>query len=203
MGFDSKNSAAPDGRPGTGHATIRAFVCTSLSNDGMEEIVRFIGGLKKFSGFKWVAKDTLHITLKFLGETKSDQITRLDTHLSRIGGFSPFGVTMSGVGAFPDLSSPRVLWMGVGEGKGQLIKLAASVDRAALASGFEEERRTFHPHLTLARARTGSPPHMPAELAEMLKSCPMPSWTCNGLTLMRSRLSPGGPTYTPIARFSL
>jgi len=207
MGFDSANSTpASRGHDGAGQA-VRAFVCVCMGEDGMNEIANFIGGLKKFTGFKWVARDTLHITLKFLGDITPEQVTRLDTHLSRIGGIRPFNVTLSNVGAFPNLSSPRALWIGIGEGSEGVSRLAASVERAAAASGFAEERRAFHPHVTLARARVdsraGGRTHMPEELADMLKSCPMPSWACNGFTLMRSDLSPSGPTYTPIAKFSL
>ena len=207
MGFDTAGApSATRGRNVAGQA-IRAFLCVPVSGDGMDEIAGFIGGLKKFTGFKWAARDTLHITLKFLGEARPEQITRLDTNLSRIGGIRPFKIALSDVGAFPNLSSPRALWIGVGEGSEELSKLAASVDKAALASGFEEERRAFHPHLTLARARNnsraGGNALMPDELAETLKSCPLPSWTCDSFTLMRSELSSGGPTYTPITGFSL
>ena len=190
----------------TGRA-VRAFVCVCISEDAKEKIASFVAGLRKFTGFRWVAGDNLHITLKFLGETEPERITRLDTNLSRIGGIRPFKVTLSGVGAFPDMTSPRALWIGVGEGSEGMSKLASSVERAAVASGFDKERRAFHPHLTLARARTDSRDrgrvHMPDELREMLKSCPLPTWTCDSFTLMRSELSPGGPTYTPIVGFSL
>ena len=206
MGFDSANLASAS-RGSKSTRAIRAFVCVCIDEGGMDQIAGFIDGLRKFTGFKWVARDNLHITLKFLGEIEPEQVTRLDTNLSRIGGIRPFRATLSGVGAFPNLSSPRALWIGVGEGSEEMSKLAASVEKAAAASGFDEERRAFHPHLTLARARTdsrrGDRIQMPDELAEMLKSCPLPSWTCDSFTLMRSDLSPGGPAYTPIADFSL
>ena len=207
MRLDTKNPASESsGRFGTGR-NIRAFVCVCINEDGKDELSGFIRGLKKFKGFKWAERNILHITLKFLGEIEPEQITRLDTNLSRIGGIRPFKVKLSGVGAFPNMSSPRALWIGVGEGSEGISKLAASVERAAVTSGFEEERRSFHPHVTLARARNnsrgGGLVHMPDEIAEMLKSCPTPSWTCDGFTLMRSELSSTGPTYAPIAKFSL
>ena len=199
MRFDSGGTA--QGR------SIRAFVCAALRDDGIDAIAEFIGGLKKYTGFKWVARDTLHITLRFLGEIKPELVMKLDTNLSRIGSVRPFRVALSGVGAFPDLSNPRALWIGIGDGGEEMRKLASAVDKAAVASGLEGERRAFHPHLTLARARTdsrgGGHARMPEGLAEALKSCPLPSWTCDGFTLMRSELSPSGPTYTPIATFPL
>jgi 2'-5' RNA ligase len=193
-----------DGSGGIGgRRHVRAFVCVLPGNGVIDEIAGFIGGLKNFTGFKWAARETLHITLKFLGDIAPERVTTLDTNLSRIGGARPFRITMSHVGAFPGMASPRALWLGVGEGADELSGLAASVGRAAAASGCAAEKRGFHPHLTLARARGGAGCEMPDGLARLLDECPSPSWTCGNFVLMRSELLPGGVKHTPIARYSL
>jgi 2'-5' RNA ligase len=184
------------------NGAVRAFICVLPDEAAVSAIEKFIGVARNFSGFKWVARDALHITLKFLGDMTPEQVTRLDTNLSRAGGVRPFRVSVSGAGAFPGERSPKILWLGVGEGSDGLTRLASIADRASVASGCEPERRKFHPHLTLARAR-GVPAEMPDGLAEALKSAPSVSWTCDSFTLMRSELAPGGAIYTPIAKFPL
>jgi len=181
----------------------RAFVCVSPDDTASGEIADFMEKLKGFDGFRWVERTSFHITLKFLGETTLERIMKLDTNMSRIGGIRPFRISLADVGAFPGLASVKTLWIGAGEGKDSLTKLAESVDRAAAASGFETEKRRFHPHMTLARARAGSGQALTPELASLLAMLPLFSWVCDSFTLMKSDLKPGGAVYTPIACFSL
>jgi 2'-5' RNA ligase len=190
--------------PQNNEPLTRAFVRVALPEDVSEEAGRFIGKLGKFSGFKWVGRGQLHITLKFLGDMTPGQILSLDTNLSRIGGLRPFEVILSGAGAFPDMAKASVLWLGVSGGGEHLSKLASSVDRAAAASGCGAEHREFHPHLTIARARGGRVPGgMPGELAEALAAAPTLSWVCASFTLMRSVLSVSGAAYTPLGDYPL
>jgi 2'-5' RNA ligase len=182
---------------------VRLFVCVSPDGKAMGEIASFAAYLKKFAGFRWVGRESLHITLKFLGEIAPERVTELDTNLSRIGGIRPFRIKLSRVGAFPNMSSPKSLWIGVGEGGETLGKLARSVAAAAAVSGCEAEKREFHPHLTLARARGREAGEMPDGLARALEEAPSPSWMCGGFTLMKSDLSPQGAVYAPVAEFPL
>jgi 2'-5' RNA ligase len=181
----------------------RVFVCVSLPGRAADEVERFTGKLARFPGFRRVRREQFHITLKFLGGAAPEQIQRLDTNLSRIGGLRPFEVTLSGAGAFPDMARASVLWLGVSAGGEKLLKLASSVERASAASGFGTERREFHPHLTIARARggraSGGPPD---ELASVLAEAPSLSWTCASFTLMRSVLASGGAVYRPLGDYS-
>jgi 2'-5' RNA ligase len=183
---------------------VRVFVCVSPPEDVAGKIGRFIEKLGRFSGFKWVGREQLHITLKFLGEVTPERVVGLDTNLSKIGGLRPFDVTFSEVGAFPEMARASVLWLGVSDGGEKLSKLASSVDRASVASGCEAERRKFHPHLTIGRARRGnSSGGLPGGLFEALSGAPVVSWTCAGFTLMRSVLSAGGPEYTPVGNYPM
>jgi 2'-5' RNA ligase len=134
-----------------------------------------------------------------LGEIGAELITRLDTNFSRLGGVPPFGITVSGLGAFPSLARASVLWLGVSEGAEALTKLAAFAERLAVKAGCAAERRKFHPHMSLARARggpldAGSPPFVPPGKY---------SWTCREFTLMKSELTPSGPVYSPLRGYSL
>jgi len=182
----------------------RAFVCVTMPEEELGRLDAFVGGLRGFSGFKWVKKEQFHITLKFLGDVTPGQITALDTNFSRLGGVRPFDVSLGGLGAFPSAARPKTLWLGVGEGADSLSRLASFVGRASEASGCERERRKFHPHLTLARTRAESgETALSDELAEKFSHIPPISWTCGSFTLMRSTLDPAGAIYTPIGRYAL
>jgi 2'-5' RNA ligase len=169
----------------------------------MDEIASFVADMKKFTGFRWAGRESLHITLKLLGESTPERVTELDTNLSRIGGIRPFRIKLSSVGAFPSMSSPKSLWIGVGEGSEALAKLARSVGAAVAASGCEAEKRSFHPHLTLARAKGREAREVPNGLAGALEKAPCASWMCGSFALMKSDLSPQGAIYAPVARFPL
>jgi 2'-5' RNA ligase len=181
----------------------RIFVCIPLDCVA-DEIEKFIEPLRVFRDYRWVARAQLHITLKFIGDATAEQIMRFDSNLSRVGGIRPFTFNLSAVGFLPNAGRDRTIWLGARDGdvSGQLGKLAASVDKAAVASGFEGERRAFHPHVTLARVRGGECP-TPPEILEALGKAPSLAETCDGFMLMKSVLSPSGAVYSPLARYPL
>jgi 2'-5' RNA ligase len=179
----------------------RIFVCLPLDR-AADEIEKFLEPLRVFRDYKWVARAQLHITLKFIGDATAEQITRLDTNLSRVGGTRPFTFDLSIAGFLPNASRARTIWLGVRDGSGQLEKLAALADRAAVASGLEGERRNFHPHVTLARTRGGERP-TPPSLLESLEKAPSLTETCDCFILMKSVLLPTGAVYSPLARYPL
>ncbi|MDR0765240.1 MAG: RNA 2',3'-cyclic phosphodiesterase [Synergistaceae bacterium] len=178
----------------------RIFVCLPLDRVA-DELEKFIEPLRSFRDYRWVAKAQFHITLKFIGDAAAEHITRLDSNLSRVGGTRPFTFSLSSVGFFPNAERARTIWLGIGDDSGRLGKLAASVDRAAAAAGFETERRAFHPHVTLARARGERP--TPPELLASLEKAPSLTETRDCFVLMKSVLTPAGAVYSPLARYLL
>ena len=180
----------------------RIFVCLPLDH-AADEIEKFLAPLRIFRDYRWVTRAQLHITLKFIGEAAAERITRLDSNLSRVGGSRPFGFSLSSAGFFPNVGRAGTIWLGVGDGSEQVAKLADSVDRAAVASGFERERRAFHPHITLARARGGTECPTPPELLVSLQKAPSLTETCDRFILMKSVLSPAGAVYSPLAEYPL
>jgi 2'-5' RNA ligase len=178
---------------------VRAFICVAPEGDSVAALAEFIGRLRVFGGYKWVRAEGLHVTLKFLGDINSDQIQRLDTNLSRVGGMRPFAGKASGTGGFPSPDRPRTIWLGVREGADKLEKLAKAVDGASKKSGLPAETKKFKAHITLARARREA--DVPEDLKAALASSPELSWTCRSFILMKSVLSPGGSIYTPIREY--
>ncbi len=137
---------------------MRIFIGIDLDSDVRDRISRFLEGVQGFAPeAKWVRPESLHITLKFIGEQTPEQVEAIAERLRRIEG-SAFEIRCAGYGFFPTAKAPRVFWIGIQAGP-QLAALAESVDVAVAELGIPREERPFSPHLTLARAggRSGSP----------------------------------------------
>jgi 2'-5' RNA ligase len=179
--------------------SMRTFVCVSPDDASSAALSRYAERLRVFQGYKWVAPENMHVTLLFLGESEPSQVQRVDSNLERLGNLRPFRVTVSDVGAFPDLTRPRTIWLGVREGARDMEKLAAKVVQAAKGAGYPAAAQKFKAHLTLARARGDG--QMPPELRKILDDAPKLSWTCASFTLMKSVLTPKGPIYAKIREY--
>ena len=104
---------------------IRAFLAVELPEPLRREVAAFQSELRSSGAdVKWVEAENLHLTLKFLGKIETAQAASLKERLSAgLKGVSPFTVRLEGIGAFPKTTFPRVLWVGVGEGKERLVEL--------------------------------------------------------------------------------
>lgn len=180
---------------------IRSFVCAVPPASAVAGLADYLEGLKRFGDFKWVGSEAIHVTLRFLGESVPEQIQKIETALSRIGGLRPFDVVFEGAEAFPGMERPRVLWLGMREGAEAMEKLAKRVEQAARNADFAPERKRFRGHLTLARAREEGP--LSEVLHDALGKAPSIRWRCEEFLLMKSVLTPAGPVYTPLGRYAL
>jgi RNA 2',3'-cyclic 3'-phosphodiesterase len=134
---------------------IRAFVALRLSAEVERTVAEFIESLRPpgnpRSAVRWVRRANLHLTLRFLGDrVEAPTLERLDRALIRIAATTPcFTIGVRGIGAFPHLTRPRVVWAGLEST--ELIALARSLERAAIESGLAPEHRVYSPHLTIGR----------------------------------------------------
>ena len=115
----------------------------------------------------------------------------------------PFEMSLGGLGAFPGPASPRVIWAGVKEGAQNTINLAKSLEDQLEKIGFEKEKRSFHPHLTLGRLRSGQ---NKGKLSNLLRSIEFKSPSTikvTHLSLIQSTLTPSGAIYTPLHQAEL
>lgn len=186
--------------------TLRTFVCVVPPAEVVAEMERFLTGLRALAPweFKWVGREQLHITLRFLGEASESMTAAMDEALRSARIPAAFEVEVAGTGGFPNLDRPRVLWMGVTKGAGELANLAALSEDAAVAAGYERGPKKFKAHLTLARARAEA--RIPERLREVLANAakiPIFSWRCESLVLMKSELTPTGPIYTRLGEYAL
>jgi 2'-5' RNA ligase len=145
---------------------------------------------------RWVKPEGLHVTFKFLGEVDAGRAAAIGEALSAaVSPARPFEVTLGGVGAFPDLKRPRVVWLGV-ERHPALELLANDVEQALKRFDFPSELRPFHPHVTLGRAERNARPgrfgELPALAAEVSYQAVV---RVSQVDLMESTLGRGGATY--------
>ena len=153
---------------------------------------------------RWVAAENLHITLWFIGEVDDGRADAITQALSPPFPMAPFDVALDGCGAFPPSGVPRVFWLGLAAGADRMLDLYREIAARLAPLGFEPEKRPYSAHLTIARVkhtRRDSVSGIPRALGEM----PARGGSCRvgSVTLFRSRLSPKGSTYEPLARVPL
>ncbi len=139
---------------------MRIFIGIDLDSEVRARIERFLEGVQGFAPeARWIRPESLHITLKFIGEQTPDQVEAITERLRRVEG-SAFEIRSGGFGFFPTAKAPRVFWIGIHAGP-QLPELAESIDMATSELGIPREDRPYSPHLTLVRGgagrRSGSP----------------------------------------------
>jgi len=181
---------------------IRAFIAIRADAAVERAIADLIAQLRAHDdGVRWVSSANLHLTLKFLGPAVPlEQIERLTPALETIAAATiAFDVEAVGVGGFPDLRRPNVLWIGL---RSDALKdLTVHVDDAAAQSGFAREQRAFNGHLTIGRVkRPRLHSHTRASL-EAAKNRDFGNSTIREMTLYRSITGAGGPTYEALSKF--
>src|SRR5258707_4051491 len=137
---------------------MRIFIGIDLDSEVRARIERFVEGVQGFApDARWARPESLHVTLKFIGEQTPQKVEGVTQRLGQIEG-SAFEIHCGGYGFFPTAKAPRVFWGGIESGP-QLAELAGRIDAAVAAPGISREGRPYRPHLTLARAggRAGPP----------------------------------------------
>jgi RNA 2',3'-cyclic 3'-phosphodiesterase len=193
---------------------MRIFVALDIDEAIRERIQRFLEGVRGFApDARWVRPESLHVTLKFIGEKPAEAVEEIKHALSAIEARG-MEITFRGYGFFPTPKAPRVFWVGIESGT-RLAALAAAVDTATAALGVSKEEHPFSPHLTLARGggsgaprgRKGDGPNKSFQpLQEKLAVLPSPEFgtmTAREFFLYQSRLMRGGSQHTKIERFAL
>lgn len=182
---------------------IRSFVAIMLGDTLREAVARTIERLRPLGrAVAWVPPQNLHVTLHFLGDQREDRLAAAEAALEDAAGSSaPIDVTFHGVGAFPGLVRPRILWIGIAHGALEVRALQARVSDALASRGFPKEERAWHPHLTIGRvfdhrrwSRDAGP-----ELRSALARAAATSFGTQRVaevSLMRSDLAPSGARYT-------
>ena len=175
---------------------VRSFVAVKLPGNAADVLENFLSEIRPLAKIRWVRRSQFHITLKFLGENSRAVTEDVIDALSPLKHFEPFTVELSYIGAFPNLSAPRVLWLSGDKGARELGTLSKKVnDTLYDMAGIEREPKKFQAHLTLARLKDS---YLPENLLRKLGEVPKISWVCDELYLMKSDLKPSGPVYSQL-----
>ncbi|MHA2600618.1 MAG: RNA 2',3'-cyclic phosphodiesterase [Candidatus Thorarchaeota archaeon SMTZ1-83] len=174
---------------------IRAFLSVDIEDNALISRIAHIQQKldRQAAKMKIVEPDSLHFTLRFFGDTPLSKIVQIRHALEKVE-FSPFTISIEGVGAFPSKRRPNVIWVGVTQNAERLVKLKLSIDDLLGNLGYPSDRR-FHAHVTIARVRSvrdrervfGNLDGMAAESVGTM------SVDCFRLT--RSTLTQAGPIY--------
>jgi 2'-5' RNA ligase len=183
---------------------IRAFIGVRIEPGVAKRIAEAQGQLREHvAGVRWVAEANYHFTLKFLGPTRDPKIPEISQALKEaLTPFSPIIVSARGIGVFPDIRRPRVVWVGLVSN--ELERLATKVDAAMEGVGFARESRTFRPHLTLGRWRDRSKATESLHNdIERWKEHAFGDSVVKEVVLFQSTLTPGGAVYSALEVFPL
>jgi 2'-5' RNA ligase len=194
---------------------MRLFIALDIDDGIRRRLQRFVEGVSGFaSDARWVRAESMHVTLKFIGEKPVEVVEEIKLALAAVKG-EPFEISFRGYGFFPTAKSARVFWVGIETGP-QLASLATTVDRATSTLGIAMEEHAYSPHLTLARggSRSAAPGRQKEDrpnrsfqkLQEKLAAMPTPEFgtmTAREFFLYQSQLMRGGARYTKIERFGL
>ncbi len=134
---------------------LRIFIAAKLPDETIEHIADYIDSIsKRISGVKWEKPEKLHITLKFLGNIDDNKLSSVNNIITEsVSNICRINMKVSHFGAFPDLSRPKILYVGFDKSH-QLNDLQSSIDMGLSTIGFEEEARKFIPHVTIARVKS-------------------------------------------------
>ncbi len=184
---------------------IRSFLAIELPEAIRRKIEEVQKDLKlSHADVRWVSPEKIHLTLKFFGSIDE---SRIDPIVKSIGGptqtSSPFSLAVRGMGAFPHLKNPRVIWMGLVDEKEILPSFQRELEKELRKIGFESEDRPFHPHLTLGRMKSNQGRDELIGRMEKYREEQFGDFQVEKVVLFKSDLRPSGPIYTPLKELRL
>ncbi len=188
---------------------MRAFIAVELPDSLKAELAELESCLKAGAsgGVKWVVAEDIHITLKFLGDISPESTPDILAAIEAAAdGIAPFRLGVGGLGVFPNLTSPQVVWVGVRGDTESLVALQGCLDKRLEALDFPLERRRFSPHLTLARMRRQATPDQRQIIGRLATETTFQAHSridVGSVSLMRSELTREGAIHTRIGSVAL
>ena len=180
---------------------MRVFIAIDVPGEIRQRLAAIQDQFREASrAARWVAPDSIHITLRFVGQIPEEQREDIDNALTGLS-WKPLPITVRGIGFFPGTRSPRVLWAGVE--CSSMEGLANEVDSRLVRAGFDGEKRAFRAHLTLARTKESRLESTLVRMAEPFAETEFGTFVADRFNLYQSTLKPGGSVYTKLKEYPL
>jgi 2'-5' RNA ligase len=181
---------------------IRSFIAFDIQN---ENLTNRIAATQKLlmqtnADLKLVEPKNIHITVRFLGAINPEMVDKVYETMKKVK-FVPFNVQLQGLGVFPTINYPKVVWAGITLGAPQLQSIFEQLEPMLHDLGFAPEPEGFNPHLTIARVRSGTNKQRLVDFVDRHREYEFGNIKANCLRLKKSQLSPLGPTYTTLKEY--
>ncbi len=180
---------------------IRSFIAVKIPRNVTEHIGKIQEEMKKYSlKMRWASPENIHLTLKFLGDIQPGDVKPVREAMEETAaGFCRMTLTAGGVGVFPGIRRPRVVWIGLKGNTPELIGMQKKLDNRLKEIGYTPEKRGFKGHLTVGRARGNLDPKTVTELISEFSGFETEPFPVEEIVLFRSDLKPKGAVYTPLS----
>ncbi len=184
---------------------IRSFLAIELPKPILRRIEEVQADLRSaHADVRWVSPEKIHLTLKFFGNIDESRIDSIFKSIEEpVRNTLPFSIKVQGMGAFPHLKNPRVIWLGLVNGSQALTSLQEKVETQLDKIGFQPEDRPFHPHLTLGRTKSSRGKDELVGRMEKHKEEEFGDFQVEQVILFKSDLKPSGPIYTALRELRL
>ena len=184
-------------------ATIRIFIAADLPESVREELARIQAELRteKFK-FRWLKPENIHLTLIFLGDVDPEMLEDISAAVvDTVRCHDPIRLAIQGLGVFPGIKRPRIIWTGMAGEVKILRELKSSLDRSLLKVNglkFKPERRPFRAHLTLGRAKGRIDGRKLVTAMNRLQEVPSAPLIIDAIHVFKSDLQADGAVYTKV-----
>jgi RNA 2',3'-cyclic 3'-phosphodiesterase len=181
---------------------VRAFLAFEVDSSDVKKKLTDMQTLAVQTGadLKLVENENIHMTIRFLGDITLNMADKIFEEMKKIQ-FKPFPVQLTGIGVFPSLSYPRVLWAGIAQGAEQLQNIVNQIEPRLQSLSFPSDRNAFSPHLTIARVRSARNKPQLADFVTKNAKYDFGAVEAKCLRLKRSELTPRGPIYSTLKEY--
>ena len=181
-------------------STLRTFLAIELPDEVRSRIGKLQQSLMKCGvSVKWVETQNLHLTMWFFGDIEEERIEDIRSATEEAAlAVEPTEVKLEGLGAFPSAKRPRVIWVGVSDGRAQVLEIRKALEEKLELAGFARAKGKFSAHVTLGRVKdqTARVALLSRELSE--QEFPASEVFVREISGIKSDLTRTGPIYTKL-----
>jgi len=185
--------------------TIRTFIAFELPPAVISLLDKVQQDLERLKiRARWVRPANIHLTLKFLGDINPDHIDKIGLAMAGAAGdFSPVTLSVRGIGVFPGIKRPRVIWVGLGGDIRSLLAFQSRLEEKLAGAEFPKDKRSFKAHLTLGRIKQAANPAVIRQMISEYASLNSDKFICDQVFLFKSDLQPSGAVYSKLKQTRL